>query len=116
MIPEVLKRLLQPWLKEIETDLLIDYIRQHSSDEETDVLKLEDDMSTVQLSEEEQIISPAFQMALVMTIVFNHSMFWKSMHFHETPPVEISGIPGETLPTGNRTGSGWNGKTVLASV
>ena len=80
MIPEVLKRLLQPWLKQIETDLLIEYIRQHSSDEKQTLSKLDDtladDMPTVRLSEAEQSVEPSvFRVHFGKETVLNLSRF-----------------------------------------
>ena len=97
MIPEALKRLLQPWLKQTDVDLLIEYIRQQKSIEETDVSELHDgfadDMPTVQLSEAERSVASSISNTLLEENSIESFEILESMHFHETPPVEISGVP-----------------------
>ena len=44
MIPETLKHLLEPWLKQIDTALLIDYIRQQTLADNT-ISRATDDLS-----------------------------------------------------------------------
>ena len=97
MIPEALRRILQPWLTKIDKDLLIDYIRQQTSVDKTGVSgphdNLADDMPTVKLSETERSSGLSVENTFVERDSIVEFDVLESMHFHDSPPIEISGVP-----------------------
>ena len=86
MIPESLKLLLQPWLKKIDAEPLIEYIRQQTLVDLTELSEVSDDLPTVRLSESERSGDlPISSRSSEEDSLVEFDVL-ESMHFHESPP------------------------------
>jgi len=98
MIPEQLKRLLQPWLQHTQPDVLIDYIRQQTQQDislSTGLESIGEDELTVGFDGNDSTMG--MQANQVAQDITDDSMLafepLQSMHFDEAPPIEIMSVP-----------------------
>ena len=79
MIPEALKRLLQPWLNQIDAEPLIEYIRLHNADGSGCVRTfddtLADDMPTVSCLKQNEALNHLYSVLSKKGMALNLSRF-----------------------------------------